>query len=318
MKTHLIVIADKSAPSFCFYQHNCRQKELMPLAILRNTIAYATREGLALILLCGKEPLPAEYEAALASVDHIKIAPVALAEKYPDAVLISDGKDAEALSAGGTGQIIVQLTSDRLCEMAAVIRSFSGKCSKINFYLSDVDKVTDIKIDEYEKQLVAVADFVEREYRQGNFMELNIISDRMLLRQMNNCNAGVIHYTVAPNGNFYLCPGFFYTDEQNSVGDITHGLQMKNGQLLELENAPICSRCDAYHCKRCVYLNNRLTLEWNTPSRQQCVTAHLERNAARRVQQALKLMPPFSLQAEIPEISYLDPFSLVTRKVQGR
>jgi hypothetical protein len=58
-------------------------------------------------------------------------------------------------------------------------------------------------------------------------------------------------------------------------------------------------------------------LEWNTPSRQQCVLAHLERNAAKTVQEELRDMKPFSDQLLIPAIGYLDPLLAVTGKVKG-
>ena len=53
-----------------------------------------------------------------------------------------------------------------------------------------------------------------------------------------------------------------------------------------------------------MWLNKETTLEVNTPSRQQCVCAHLERNASR------DLIEPLFIQdmVSIPEIEYLDPF----------
>jgi CXXX repeat peptide maturase len=88
--------------------------------------------------------------------------------------------------------------------------------------------------------------------------------------------------------------------------------ESRNPHLLQLRHAPICSRCDAYQCRRCVYLSQLMTGELNTPSRQQCVAAHLERNASRRL---LRRLRPFLRNSdempEIPEIDYLDPLELV-------
>ncbi|GHS94395.1 hypothetical protein AGMMS50239_18130 [Bacteroidia bacterium] len=84
-------------------------------------------------------------------------------------------------------------------------------------------------------------------------------------------------------GKFYICPAFYLADENNFVGDLTQGLIIKNKQLYQITYAPICSNCDTYQCKRCVWLNKKTTLEINTPSHEQCVTAHLERNASREL-----------------------------------
>jgi CXXX repeat peptide maturase len=83
-----------------------------------------------------------------------------------------------------------------------------------------------------------------------------------------------------------------------------------NQQLMRLDHAPICRHCDAYQCKRCVWMNQKLTLDLNTPSHQQCVVAHVERNASRHLQKLLNEKDiRLSNNQEIKEINYLDPFN---------
>lgn len=71
---------------------------------------------------------------------------------------------------------------------------------------------------------------------------------------------------------------------------------------------PLCRNCDACQCKRCVWLNRKTTYELNTPSHEQCVVAHLERNASRELLAAIRKHGAFLPQQEIKEIDYLDPF----------
>ena len=66
----------------------------------------------------------------------------------------------------------------------------------------------------------------------------------------------------------------------------------------------------AYQCKRCIWLNRKMTLEVNTPSHEQCVTAHLERNASRDLLQEIRKSGRFLQGREIMEIDYLDPFDV--------
>ena len=87
------------------------------------------------------------------------------------------------------------------------------------------------------------------------------------------------------------------------------GLDIKNPQLYKLDHAPICRNCDAYQCKRCVWLNRKTTLEVNTPSHEQCVVAHLERNASSKLLNNIRLHGSFlTEQEEIKEIDYIDPY----------
>ena len=131
----------------------------------------------------------------------------------------------------------------------------------------------------------------------------------LMLKQMNNCGAGDTTITLAPNGKFYICPAFYYEDEADSIGDLENGLDIKNKQLYRLDHAPICRHCDAWQCKRCIWLNRKTTLEVNTPSHEQCMLAHLERNASRDLLNDIRKHGTFlPEQEEIKEIDYLDPF----------
>lgn len=321
MMTHLLVLLDKSAPSFCYYQHSCQVPELMPIHILADTIHYAQTNHLLVTFLLGKQPLPTEYEELLNTIEHVKVVPLSLEGIYKEAIVVLEGGYLQAdreLADDPQRQVIFRVPREQIACVAESIRSFSGKCGRLNLYLVDMEHYTENDIRDYNSQLKQAVELVVTEYKLGHAMEVNVLSDRILLQEMNNCNAGVVHCTVAPDGQLYICPGFYYDDsERCAVGSITSGLDIKNGQLLTLEHAPICSRCDAYHCKRCIYLNKKITLEWNTPSRQQCVLAHLERNAAKTVQEELRDLNPFSVQPPIPAIGYLDPILVVTGKAKA-
>lgn len=57
-------------------------------------------------------------------------------------------------------------------------------------------------------------------------------------------------------------------------------------------------------------LNRKTTLEVNTPSHEQCVVAHLERNASRRLLTDIRQVGAFLQGKEISIIDYLDPFEI--------
>ena len=95
-----------------------------------------------------------------------------------------------------------------------------------------------------------------------------------------------------------------------AVGDLEIGLNIPNSQLLQIDHAPLCRKCDAYHCNRCVWLNQKLTWDINTPSRQQCIISHLERKTSRDLLIEIRRYGEFLPDKEIKEINYLDPFEI--------
>ena len=150
---------------------------------------------------------------------------------------------------------------------------------------------------------------VKEAFVQGLLPQINLLTDRILLDKMNNCNAGIENITLAPNGKFYVCPAFYLENENDSVGDLVTGINIKNKYLYQLQNAPLCRKCDAYQCKRCVWLNRKTTREVNTPSHEQCVVAHIERNAGRELLYDLQAFGAWK-EKSIGEINYLDLFKV--------
>ena len=143
--------------------------------------------------------------------------------------------------------------------------------------------------------------------------QLNLITDRIMLPQMNNCNAGCENITLAPNGQFYICPAFYYSEDDKQIfqiGNLKDGLNIRAAQLYKLSHAPLCRTCDAYQCKRCVWLNRKTTFDVTTPSHEQCVMAHIERNASRDLLIDFRKQGEIYPEQEIKEIDYLDPFDV--------
>jgi CXXX repeat peptide maturase len=165
--------------------------------------------------------------------------------------------------------------ADFVANSEAII-PFLGKAKRINIVLSDITAFTDADFSLYASQLDKWRDAVKSLCLQGIYPQLNFLTDRILLDRMNNCNAGIENITLAPNGKFYVCPAFYLENENDCVGDLLTGLDIKNQALYKLQNAPLCRNCDAYQCKRCVWLNRNTTSEINTPSHEQCVVAYLE------------------------------------------
>lgn len=132
--------------------------------------------------------------------------------------------------------------------------------------LTDIEEFAEEDFHSYANVLHALAIEVEKLYVAGKSIQLNLLTDRMMLDKMNNCGAGDTTITLAPDGKFYVCPAFYLTNEEDvigklngSVGDLSQDLEVKNPQLYKLDHAPLCRGCDAYQCKRCIWLNRKTT-----------------------------------------------------------
>ena len=130
---------------------------------------------------------------------------------------------------------------------------------------------------------------------------------------MNNCNAGYESITLAPDGNLYICPAFYLNGEK-SVGDIENGLDIKNPQLYKLNHAPICRICDAYQCRRCIWLNKKdVSRSKHTKSPTMCHGSCRAYSFKKLLEEFRKIDSSFMREIDIPELEYLDPFDKVTK-----
>ena len=307
MLKFLIILLDANCPSYCAYEKSEAQEGLMPIEILKKGIRYALIENLYVQVVYPDYELNKEYMAVLDSADKIGMASVRSQNaNSADVLIIEEWEDIRQLKCNPEGTYILRSSKELLFEHFNLLEDFIKKVKRVNLVITNIDTFTDDDFSRYEVVLREISDrLVTRFQQEATLPEVNILTDRIMLNQMNNCNAGIENITLAPDGYFYVCPGFYY--EGKSVGNIYEVLCIKNPQLLRIDHAPICSQCDAYHCKRCVWLNKKTTLEFNTPSHEQCVLSHIERNASRELLVRLK---EFGLMTEskIKKISYLDPF----------
>jgi CXXX repeat peptide maturase len=276
---------DDTSVSYCLY-NGANERRLISLDDLKAGIVWAMKENLNVQFVYPDYELPTEYNNLIDTIDHVKIKP---AEQSDDAevVVLTDWKEKLPELANGVTYII-RIGRGELEKYSDSIHDLLKSGARVVVVMTDIEAFTDADIPSYKALLEKLADGLFENCQAGQSAQLSLLTDRIMLNEMNNCNAGVNNVALAPNGHFYLCPSFYYDNPNDDIGDLKRGLVIKNQNLLDLNHAPICRNCDAYHCKRCIWLNGRLTLDYNTPSHQQRVISHLERNASRLLQQKLE------------------------------
>ncbi len=310
MLQYLVILLDDTSVAYCHADNPLKERNLMPLDTLRNAILFGMKQNLMIQYIYPEYKLPEEYNEIIESIDHVKIGrDVAIYNEVPTVITADNA--------------VLRLSIADFIAKQYDIAALLPQVQRLNICLTDIEDFKDEQIEDYKKALATLNAILLNLYKAGKQPQLNILTDRLQLTQMHNCGAGDSNITVAPNGKFYLCPAFYYDEKmgisnrlnhhkpssERSVGDLENGIQIPNQQLLKLDHAPLCRICDAYHCNRCIWLNQKLTWDSNTPSHQQCVLAHLERNAARDLQQQL-IAEGFNAGEEIKQIDYLDPFDV--------
>lgn len=311
MLEYLICLIDADAPSFCYYPRNNAQAR-MSEENLRKVVQFSLIHNLRLSVLKNNTPLPESYLKILDDITHIYISPAGQETSPQDISLFESAENALLNESRVNDNVICLVNKSELPLLPQLVRKLCQLCIRLNVHLLDIDQYNTSDFDLYQSILEEIEPFFEKNFNFSQF-ELNILSDRIILRNMKNCNAGISHLTVAPNGKLYICPGFYFSDPQDALSDISKPLNIKNQQLYNIEYAPICRNCDCWQCKRCIWLNRRTTHEVNTPSHEQCVVSHLERNASRNILLSLLNGNSQQTNAIIPELNYLDPFSEVSR-----
>lgn len=302
--------------SFCHYPQGTQPGELISLELLKDAIFWAMKENLNIQFLFPSYAVSDEYKAVIDTIDHASIVPSDCKDdalvNEADIVVFDSWDSLPTFSFKANVSYVVRCTKDEFFEKAQSLEAILPKLDRLVVVITDIETFTDNDFEKYSQTLESLIPFVKNEYAKNHFLHFNLLTDRILLDKMNNCNAGDESITLAPDGKFYICPAF-YLDGSKPVGNLEAGLDIKNPQLYRLDHAPICRICDAYQCRRCVWLNHKTTLEVNTPSHEQCVVAHIERNASKKLLSALNEIGKYISEKEIKDIDYLDPFDIINQ-----
>lgn len=318
MLKYLIIQLDDTSVSFCHYDNSCANRRLIPLDTLKKAIFWGMKENLTFQFLYPDYELPEEYKEVISHTYHGDIVGIGCEDK-----MLLDNADVTVLGISEL-PVLKEIAADRkpVAVVRGTLKEFMASVhplaevlpslSRLNIVITDVESFSDSDVEAYRSFLASFSQKIKQEYERNHSIQVNILTDRMILDKMNNCGAGDESLTLCPDGKLYVCPAFYAEgDATEAVGSIDEGVDIKNPQLYKLEYAPICRGCDAWHCRRCIWLNRKTTLEVNTPGHEQCVMTHLERNASRDLLAEIRKIGTFLPDKEIPAINYLDPFDKI-------
>lgn len=290
---------------------------------LRDIVQCAEKEHIPLLLLAG--PLTAadhRYVKAVQNTEHTWLVPATHELPDDERYVPVIPQDAASQPFSHQGVVTVKYNFSDAAKLPETLARLAEKgLKRVNLAMEDLMTLEEKDIAQYRELLLDLAYFVTESLVKGKAMEVDVLTDRLVLDRMNNCSAGESHITVGPDGLVYACPAFYWAQGQSfdciRPEDFCYGsfagsheiAEKKNIGLLHFRRAPICQACDAYQCNRCVYMGWRKTLEACVPSRIQCLVATAERNASQALLQMLEDNGiEFKGTTPIPPLKYDDPF----------
>ncbi len=292
MKYMQFITSDNITPH-CSYRNTKAFNNIMLPEIMEKGIAFCETKGYTPVFL--GTPQGVKYKEYLI---------IDKAGQANNTISVYDNcaqhKDSEAPA-------ILLINRHNIHNLYELIKELSGTVLRINLELEDINEWKNEDVQQYGIQLDKIVAFAVEKYKQGEEIEINVLTDIWNLKSMKNCDAGTGTFALAPNGRIYMCPAFYFDDPNSHIGTIEDGISIKNPQLLQLEGAPICSACDVYNCNRCKFLNKKMTNEINIPSKMQCEISHLEREHSMKLQRMLKMDSSYVFENILNEIDYNDP-----------
>lgn len=308
MLKYLIIQLDDTSTSFCSYEvAESSSPNLISFENLKKAIHFAFLENLNIQVVWPSYELPSQYIEVLNKINHINIVPSKLSDEA-DVVVANSITELNLISPNNS--VVLRTTLNETTANINLVADCASLFSHLSIVFTDTASWSNDSLKEYQIFLNHLSKRIIHLYQNCQYPQINLLTDRIFLNKMNNCNAGHESIAICPDGNFYACPGFyFYRHHDSKLGSLDSGINIRNPQLYKLSHAPICSNCDAWQCRRCVLLNKKYTRELNTPGRMQCVISHIERNASRLLRKELINIGCIEATTlPIPEINYLDPF----------
>ena len=285
----------------CNYRNTRHASDSMKDAVLERSLEFCKVEGFIPVFL-GTPPvgIPGDRYLSIAGADE--------AGALPNSILVFDNRATGSLKT--SGNCILLIDREHLDTLSEFAEKLFVSSDRVNIVLEDTEQWNDQHLSLYERELTEVAGAVRRSYEAGRIIEANVLTDLWFLSGMCNCDAGEKSFVVAPNGKIYLCPAFYFDCPEQYVGALETGINIKNPELLRSESSLYCKSCDVFSCRRCKYLNKRLTGEINIPSRMQCLVSHVERRISMELQNELIGAGLLTPRNVLRPVSYSDPLEL--------
>jgi CXXX repeat peptide maturase len=286
----------------------------MPLDLFTKIVERAKEQSWTCTILGNRNGIPKAYQALC---DGMK-ARIVLPAEYDGApfaahttIVFESSQVGMATNHPSVSRAILRLQRGHLHDLSEIVLTLSHHFTDISIRHSELLLYTDQDLTTYKNELNKIGQWLLSNKESWTDYRIDCLTDRFGLRVVGECGAGVKSIAVGPTGELYLCPALF-RDGEPSHGHILRDIELSNRHLLSRECSVPCSKCDALHCLRCVYLNKRSTYEFCVPSKNACLLANLEQEVqAWFAQEAAKMGKWDGNYKTLSPPDVYDPYELI-------
>lgn len=266
---NLIIIKNSRAIPICEYGNKIADDIVMSSKLFREALLFSEKEGYIPLII----DINIDDHTILSDSFGNILAQSAVNESVTDNVM--------------TKNIVV--THDGLANVFnLVIESIDKDVARLNIIVLDPDIISESQITIYERELAKINEWVyDLLLKNKTIPAINIydsVFENNTQEYSEGCECGLKSIAVGPNGNFYICPGYYF-ENQSPIGNIyDKNFVLPEKRLFERKYSPICRECKINNCSRCNLVSVLNTLEFNVPSKGMCKIRHVERKNAKELQ----------------------------------
>ena len=214
----LVILLDDMSASYCHYENEKKTYKLISIEDLKMGILFAMKENLTVQFVYPDNELPQEYKELINTISHCKIVPFTSKEQG-DVVILNGWEEFYNCIFEESANYVLRTKQIDFFKNYCQIKDSLENIKRLNVVVTDVEEFTDENFDVYKDCLQGLACELEKIYLNGNTSQLSLLTDRLMLTAMNNCNAGWENITLAPDGKFYVCPAFYQADCKTVIED---------------------------------------------------------------------------------------------------
>jgi len=252
--------------------------DLMSLELFTKIISLAKEKSWACTVLGNKNEIPGAYRKFCQETNVTVILPANYKGSIPGkhtVIVFEPGQTESAAKYSSVSQAILRIRRDDLPKLSQMVLALLDRFTDISIKHPELLSYNDEDMITYKNQLLEISmELLGKKESWCNY-RVDCLTDRFQSDDIVECGAGVAKIAVGPTGELYLCPAAARNAE-SPCGHILGDVEIPNRHLLTREYSVLCDKCDALHCRRCVYLNRCSTFEFCVPSRNMCRLAHFE------------------------------------------
>mgnify|MGYP004514410499 FL=1 len=248
---YLKILLSDAQPPHCAYANNLSENFKMGEDIIDRAIDFCYKHFLIPIFIGDKKIDIDENDNILFRISSGKY----LSRK--DVYIFDPEKENDNVTAQNA---IIVVNKSNIKRLFNAILLLSTQVNRINIFIQDLDEWEEHDVDNYS---IILDEIINSQKNIVSKPVLNIFSN-----SEQRCGAGVTSITLAPDGNFYLCPAFYYNNMKNHIIGSIYDDPFKYKPMSTLKANSFYQELEGCNhlLTSCIFNNYVTTGEMNIPS----------------------------------------------------